>query len=104
MVCEYSVNPPTDFDCNATTAIDQQEVSLLSMENADMVGSLRPASFYTNSTQSIHSFLATSLVVMAIVAGVVLGSRRRRGIRSVGVKDDNEQHETAMHPTMYNSI
>jgi hypothetical protein len=124
MVCELSLDPPSDFQCNATTTTtlnDQDEsLSMLTMSDAaaDMVGSLRgPATAVsTNSTaKQDYSFTIVVFLATAMVVGLVLGIRWRkkgnairRNFTSIGdtndddVKDGNDA--ACLHPTLYNSI
>jgi hypothetical protein len=126
MVCELSVDPPSDFQCNTTTTTtttlnDQDEsLSMLTMSDAaaDMVGSLRgPATAAsTNSTsKQDYSFTIVVFLATAMVVGLVLGIRWRkkgsairRNFTSIGdttnddVKDGNDA--ACLHPTIYNSI
>jgi hypothetical protein len=134
MVCELSVDPPSDFQCNATTTTtlnDQDEsLSMLTMSDAaaDMVGSLRgPATAVsTNSTSkqdysfTIVVFLATTTMMIVVVVGVVLGTRWRKGnairrnFTSIGDTNDDDVNKdrdrnddddaACSHPTLYNSI
>ena len=114
MVCELSADPPTDFHCNTTTAIDEQEeASILTISNANVVsGSLRPVSVSTNSMQHEYSLLIGALLGMALVAGVAVRVGRRTRNANLRVfttidapTGDKEPHgDATMHSTTYNSI
>ena len=118
MVCELSVDPPTDFQCNATTTLNDQDesLSMLTMSDAaaDMVGSLRgPATAVSQTRQNktiplrLSCFLPRRWLWELSLVRWRKGNAIRRNFTSIGdtnadMKDRDDG--AALHPTLYNSI